>query len=408
MNENVETYLIPNNFIDEGRVFNGAIRTRYLVEAIVMFLIIALPCWILIPKTVEAKFGIVLGCSLPLAMFALVGINGDSFSGFLKNAWKWRKERQIMLFNDHARTYQARPVDVMLSEVYASDVLINSLDKWRAQRAQQNANIGNLVENVDFIFMKDEEYEKMTPQDIREKRKQQQKEAKKAQKNAKKKKTESKNAVLPALKAADKKPELGLNPSSESELQPEPKLETESEPQSQAETDREEKMKSVVTVSLEKSAEIQTKEPIQTSIETSIDAPEKKSEKMPERAWEETLEDASKEEGFIFVDEPLMDEDAIESVFIDTENANVTPEITPESFVFFEEDSVSEDDIIRSFSEIDSSIDEPLILADIVASDKVTCEIEPAEQEEKTPATVPNESPKRHRKRTRSKGGVSK
>lgn len=195
MNENVGTYLIPNNFIDEGRVFNGAIRTRYLIEAVIIFIVIAGPCWLLIPKTVSAKIGITLGCSLPLAMLALVGINGDSLSGFLKSAWSWRKERQIMLYNDHTRTYAARPVDVMMSEVYASDILMNSLDKWRTQRAQRDANI-DLVENVDFVFQKDEEYERMTPQDIRERQKREKKEAEKAKKAQKKK--QKKVAELPS------------------------------------------------------------------------------------------------------------------------------------------------------------------------------------------------------------------
>lgn len=194
MNENVKTYLIPNNFIDEGRVFNGAIRTRYLIEAIIIFIAIAGPCWLFIPNTVTAKFGITLGCSLPFTMLALVGINGDSLSGFIKAAWSWRKERQIMLYNDNTRTYMARPVDVMLSEVNASDVLVNSLEKWRTQRSMRDVNV-ELIENIDFVFMEDDEFEKMTPQDIREKKKREKKEAEKARKNSKKNKKRS--APLP-------------------------------------------------------------------------------------------------------------------------------------------------------------------------------------------------------------------
>lgn len=185
MNENTRTYLIPNNFIDEGRVFNGAIRTRYLIEAILIFVAIAVPCWLFIPKTVQAKYAILLALALPFTIIALTGINGDSLFGFLKVAWNWCKERQIMLFNDNARTYQARPVDVMLSEVYASDVLLNSLEQWRAQRAQQNANV-EWIENVDFVFCEDEEYERMLPQAVREQLKREKKAKEKAEKEKKK------------------------------------------------------------------------------------------------------------------------------------------------------------------------------------------------------------------------------
>lgn len=199
MHEQTQTYLIPNNFIDEGRVFNGAIRIRYLIEAIIVFIAIAGPCWLLIPSTVQAKTGILLGCSLPLTMLALAGLNGDSLSDFLKSALAWKKYRQVMLYNENARTYQARPIDVMLSETNASDILMNSLEKWKNQRSQQNANM-DLVENVDFVFLEDKEYEKMTPQEIREKQKREEKEARKARKKAKKKKKETAETglLLPA------------------------------------------------------------------------------------------------------------------------------------------------------------------------------------------------------------------
>lgn len=196
MREQIQTYLIPNNFIDESRVFNGAIRVRYLVEAIIIFVAIAGPCWLLIPSDTSAKLGITLGCSLPLTLLALTGINGDSLSDFLKSALSWKKYKQIMLYNENVRTYRARPVDVMLAETNPSDVLRNSLEKWKTQRSQQNANM-DLVENVDFVFMEDKEYEKMTPQEIREKQKQKEKEAQRRKKAAKKlKKRKNKETFL--------------------------------------------------------------------------------------------------------------------------------------------------------------------------------------------------------------------
>lgn len=196
MREQIQTYLIPNNFIDESRVFNGAIRVRYLVEAIIIFVAIAGPCWLLIPSDTSAKLGITLGCSLPLTLLALTGINGDSLSDFLKSALSWKKYKQIMLYNENVRTYQARPVDVMLAETNPSDVLRNSLEKWKTQRSQQNANM-DLVENVDFVFMEDKEYEKMTSQEIREQQKRAAKEAKKARKEKKKlKKLKNRETLL--------------------------------------------------------------------------------------------------------------------------------------------------------------------------------------------------------------------
>lgn len=164
--EQIKTYLIPNNFIDESRVFNGALRTRFVVEAIIVFLLVFIPCWVFIPSTVDAKIGISICCSLPLAIAALAGINDDSLFTFAKNAKSWRKSKQIMLYNDDAQTYKARPVDVMMSEVYASDFVMTAYSDWKSKRAAKNADI-ELIEGVDFEFRDDTEYQIMTPKSLR-------------------------------------------------------------------------------------------------------------------------------------------------------------------------------------------------------------------------------------------------
>ena len=168
--EQIKTYLIPNNFIDESRVFNGALRTRFVVEAVIVFLLLFVPCWVIIPSTVNAKIGICLGCSLPLAIAALAGINDDSLITFIKNARNWRKSKEIMLYNDDAQTYKARPVDIMMSEVNASDMVMTVYSDWKAKRAQKNADV-ELIEGVDFEFRDDTEYHIMVPKDMRNARK---------------------------------------------------------------------------------------------------------------------------------------------------------------------------------------------------------------------------------------------
>lgn len=164
--EQIKTYLIPNNFIDESRVFNGALRTRFVVEAIIVFLLVFVPCWAFIPSTVDAKIGITICCSLPLAIAALAGINDDSLFTFVKNVKGWRKSKQIMLYNDDAQIYKARPVDVMMSEVYASDFVMTAYSDWKSKRAAKNADV-ELIEGVDFEFRDDTEYQIMTPKNLR-------------------------------------------------------------------------------------------------------------------------------------------------------------------------------------------------------------------------------------------------
>lgn len=167
--EQIKTYLIPNNFIDESRVFNGALRTRFVIEAIIVFLLVFIPCWVFIPSTVDAKIGITFFCSLPLAIAALAGINDDSLFTFIKNVKGWRKSKQVMLYNDDAQIYKARPVDVMMSEVYASDFVMTAYSDWKSKRAAKNADV-ELIEGVDFEFRDDTEYQIMTPKNLRDTR----------------------------------------------------------------------------------------------------------------------------------------------------------------------------------------------------------------------------------------------
>lgn len=186
-NEQIHTYLIPNNFIDESRTFNGMLKTRHVIEAVICLAAVAGPSWLLIPSTVASKWTIVLGLSLPLALLSLMGINGDSLFTFIKYATGWRKTKQVMLYNEEARTFQTRPIAVAMAEVTPADRVMGMYDSWRENRAAEFSKV-ELVENVDFVFMEDTEYEKMTivGEDEKEKEKEIKKQTKAAKEREKK------------------------------------------------------------------------------------------------------------------------------------------------------------------------------------------------------------------------------
>lgn len=186
-NEQIHTYLIPNNFIDESRTFNGMLKTRHVIEAVICLAAVAGPSWLLIPSTVASKWTIVLGLSLPLALLSLMGINGDSLFTFIKYATGWRKTKQVMLYNEEARTFQTRPIAVAMAEVTPADRVMGMYDSWRENRAAEFSKV-ELVENVDFVFMEDTEYEKMTivGEDEKEKEKEIKKQTKAAKEHEKK------------------------------------------------------------------------------------------------------------------------------------------------------------------------------------------------------------------------------
>jgi len=76
-----DIYVIPPNFIEGGTFFGGLLKARNAVEALVLLLAVGIPVFSLdIPLTTR----IIILCltALPLGLFALVGISGESLSSF--------------------------------------------------------------------------------------------------------------------------------------------------------------------------------------------------------------------------------------------------------------------------------------------------------------------------------------
>ena len=73
--EDVDTYIIPPNFIDAGTVFGGMFKLRNVIEAGVIVAVIGLPVFRL-PISLTTKIIIICVTALPLALFALIGIAG--------------------------------------------------------------------------------------------------------------------------------------------------------------------------------------------------------------------------------------------------------------------------------------------------------------------------------------------
>ena len=204
--DNGKLYSIPNNFIESGRWLNGMLRIRFSVEAAIIFIIIFFPAWALISGEGSSKFGLCLGLALPPAAIALVGINEDSLLQTIGAARAWLKTKQIMLYKDDTQTYSARPVDVMLNETNATDVIVSAYADWANKRAQQKSML-ELVEGVDFEFIQDDEYDRMVP---KERKKAMRRKAREDAKLRKEEERQRKQHKKMANKHADSTPQLPM------------------------------------------------------------------------------------------------------------------------------------------------------------------------------------------------------
>ena len=93
--ERRDVYFIPQNFIDTGSLFGGSIRLRNAVEAAVLAAGTGIPLMYL-PLPFNWRLILVIVISLPLAIFAVVGIEGDSLTEFLAHWFHFLQRRRIV------------------------------------------------------------------------------------------------------------------------------------------------------------------------------------------------------------------------------------------------------------------------------------------------------------------------
>lgn len=94
---NYDTYYIPANFTDAGRLF-GLFEIRNVIEAVILGLPTLFLCFALFPFTLTARIIFSMIIVIPTGGFALIGINGDSLSRHLRAWRRWRRRKKILTY----------------------------------------------------------------------------------------------------------------------------------------------------------------------------------------------------------------------------------------------------------------------------------------------------------------------
>lgn len=104
-NEEMDVYYIPPNFLTSGRLFGGMIRVRNAIEACVLVLLTGIPI-LQLPFSLTTRIVILCLITLPLGVFGVVGIDGDSLSEFVFNWCRWLIRRRMLYRTDVSPTKQ--------------------------------------------------------------------------------------------------------------------------------------------------------------------------------------------------------------------------------------------------------------------------------------------------------------
>lgn len=97
--EELDVYVIPPNFIEGGKIFGGMFKLRNAIEAGILgggsaFLVFQ------IPVSLTMKIIILCITTLPLAIFGLIGIEGESLTEFVINVFRFLKNRRCLCRSD--------------------------------------------------------------------------------------------------------------------------------------------------------------------------------------------------------------------------------------------------------------------------------------------------------------------
>lgn len=104
-----DTYIIPPNFVDTGTFFGGMFRARNVIEAGILAAVTGLPVFLLLPFGLTARIIVLCLTTLPLVLFALIGISGESLSSFLVIFLKYLKNRRIVGGGENQEAMRAAP-----------------------------------------------------------------------------------------------------------------------------------------------------------------------------------------------------------------------------------------------------------------------------------------------------------
>ena len=108
-----ETYYIPANYTDAGKLF-GLFEIRNAIEAVLVGLPVLAFCAFCLPLEITWKIIVSLFLLVPTVGFALIGLKDDSLTRYLRIWWIWQQRRRVMTYrgevNEHEfeRTYLRR------------------------------------------------------------------------------------------------------------------------------------------------------------------------------------------------------------------------------------------------------------------------------------------------------------
>ncbi len=149
-------YIIPENFIDSGRIFNGMFKTRNFIEGVVLGTVFGLIAFALPISDFSVRLPCIILIFATMFFIGYHGYNEDPLSESVKYVYEWYKTKGVILYNGNTRFYEESPLDAALAEEDIRDKIVDILEKRQLAKIEADKN-KRFVEGVDFEFADDED-----------------------------------------------------------------------------------------------------------------------------------------------------------------------------------------------------------------------------------------------------------
>ena len=97
MDEN-QTYSIPANYTDSGKLLGGMLAPRNAIETLILLVVFGYIELFLIPMPTTAKAIVAVVTLIPLAMLSMMGIDGDSLFQYFGHISRYLSRKRKLHF----------------------------------------------------------------------------------------------------------------------------------------------------------------------------------------------------------------------------------------------------------------------------------------------------------------------
>lgn len=131
--EELDVYVIPPNFIENGKIFGGMFKLRNAVEAGLLAGVSTFLVW-KIGASLTTKIIILCVTALPLGIFGLIGIEGESLTEFVINVFRFIKNRRVLCRSDINDFEHVSKFRLKIKKIKALDVTLGKVMDYQKKK----------------------------------------------------------------------------------------------------------------------------------------------------------------------------------------------------------------------------------------------------------------------------------